>query len=409
MIMTGKTVHTRALCRLAALLAAFALLLAGSTEARADSSYEEYQELVKEIEEQKPFRQLQLYRVDAAGNKLTGICNACAVTTLLNRRLAYDGKTGEDFTIYDVFEACGVIVKAGPIAWKGSEGAETGYVYKGDTGHWSKIRYTNGAGTSYQAVRVDAEDVMAEVEADGSFSNYLIRMLHEHPEGVCIRNHNANHVAVICDYAIIGGMAQFYVKDPVDNYEGRVENARIYYAHGSRSLYRGLDCIVYLKDSRPGPEPQVFPEHVVLSKGTECEHVAQLQTMLNEVLQAGLVPDGDYGPGTEEAVRKYQKQAGLGVDGMCGMATWGALTEAYRSKTEVYRVTWDANGGTAGREASVIRYGMPVHILPPPQREGFRFDGWYTAAADGERVSRRTVITQDVTFYAHWTGLPAGR
>jgi peptidoglycan hydrolase-like protein with peptidoglycan-binding domain len=44
---------------------------------------------------------------------------------------------------------------------------------------------------------------------------------------------------------------------------------------------------------------------------------------------APLVPDGDFGPNTEHAVRKLQQDHGLPVDGVIGARTWSALREAY--------------------------------------------------------------------------------
>ncbi|MGW8703366.1 peptidoglycan-binding domain-containing protein, partial [Streptomyces eurythermus] len=35
--------------------------------------------------------------------------------------------------------------------------------------------------------------------------------------------------------------------------------------------------------------------------------------------------DGDFGSGTQQAVRDYQTSRSLGVDGQVGPATWGAL------------------------------------------------------------------------------------
>src|SRR5699024_9994502 len=50
--------------------------------------------------------------------------------------------------------------------------------------------------------------------------------------------------------------------------------------------------------------------------------------------------DGNFGAGTEAAVRAFQSQAGLAVDGVVGRATWQALFEAWAA------VQSDA-GGTA--------------------------------------------------------------
>ena len=40
--------------------------------------------------------------------------------------------------------------------------------------------------------------------------------------------------------------------------------------------------------------------------------------------------------------------------------------------------------------------------MPEPTRNGYVFDGWYTAATGGRRVTPATIITDNVTFYAHW-------
>jgi N-acetylmuramoyl-L-alanine amidase len=45
-------------------------------------------------------------------------------------------------------------------------------------------------------------------------------------------------------------------------------------------------------------------------------------------LDLGRDPAALYGDGTEQAVRLFQEQRGLRVDGICGPQTWGALVEA---------------------------------------------------------------------------------
>jgi peptidoglycan hydrolase-like protein with peptidoglycan-binding domain len=56
-------------------------------------------------------------------------------------------------------------------------------------------------------------------------------------------------------------------------------------------------------------------ELVLLKQGTHGDAVKKLQTKL------GIGADGQFGPGTEKAVRDYQQKNGLAVDGEAGPAT----------------------------------------------------------------------------------------
>lgn len=73
-------------------------------------------------------------------------------------------------------------------------------------------------------------------------------------------------------------------------------------------------------------------------------------------------------------------------------------------------ITFDACGGTAEftekqleRNADSMTYGA----LPEAWMDGYVFDGWYTEAAGGTRVSRNTAYTAkgNTTLYAHWTAV----
>ena len=67
-----------------------------------------------------------------------------------------------------------------------------------------------------------------------------------------------------------------------------------------------------------------------LRKGSKGEAVKDLQTMLLK-LGYDLGPcgiDGDFGKCTDAAVRKFQKDQGLAVDGICGQNTQAALEKA---------------------------------------------------------------------------------
>ena len=65
----------------------------------------------------------------------------------------------------------------------------------------------------------------------------------------------------------------------------------------------------------------------VLSKGCTGPAVESMQILLDgHGYRCGSSgADGSFGPGTDKAVRAYQKDHGLTVDGSCGPATWRSL------------------------------------------------------------------------------------
>ena len=44
-----------------------------------------------------------------------------------------------------------------------------------------------------------------------------------------------------------------------------------------------------------------------------------------------------------------------------------------------------------------------VITLPKAKRNGYTFDGWYTAKTKGTKVSVNTKVTRNLNLYAHWT------
>ncbi|WP_081664124.1 InlB B-repeat-containing protein [Bifidobacterium sp. AGR2158] len=73
-----------------------------------------------------------------------------------------------------------------------------------------------------------------------------------------------------------------------------------------------------------------------------------------------------------------------------------------RFESTMHTVTFDANGGTAVAAAKV-EHGKTAAAPAAPTRDGYTFDGWYTAKAGGSKYDFSTPVTGDLTLYAHWT------
>lgn len=92
------------------------------------------------------------------------------------------------------------------------------------------------------------------------------------------------------------------------------------------------DCVLrYVagNDIVTTPTPVVVVNVYVqeLREGDKCTAVAAMQGAL---AYAGHDPrwiDGDFGPRTAQALREYQADRGLEVDGICGRDTWAALLQ----------------------------------------------------------------------------------
>ena len=69
------------------------------------------------------------------------------------------------------------------------------------------------------------------------------------------------------------------------------------------------------------------------------------------------------------------------------------------------KLNFDAAGGNITNTSKNITYGGTYGDLESPERDGYTFTGWYTAANGGTQITKDTKVevTSDQTVYAHWT------
>lgn len=97
----------------------------------------------------------------------------------------------------------------------------------------------------------------------------------------------------------------------------------------------GLDANGYMAgEAHPEPPTQgvikmvrVAVDMATLGRGDEHPHVKVLQSLLVPLGGVRSI-DGIFGEKTEAAVKQFQRDQGLGVDGICGRYTWERLFDA---------------------------------------------------------------------------------
>ncbi len=67
-----------------------------------------------------------------------------------------------------------------------------------------------------------------------------------------------------------------------------------------------------------------------------------------------------------------------------------------------YTVSFDEQGGTSVNDITKD-YNSEIGTLPETTKDGYLFDGWYTNATGGEKITSDTKIIGNITYYAHYT------
>ena len=105
------------------------------------------------------------------------------------------------------------------------------------------------------------------------------------------------------------------------------------------SVFDSQGNVVYQKMQEiviptPVPTPAPIPSITVLKKGSKGNEVKELQNKLNALGYNCGKADGIFGAKTETAVKQYQKDTGLIVDGMAGPKTLEALKTAKKPEPQ---------------------------------------------------------------------------
>ena len=72
----------------------------------------------------------------------------------------------------------------------------------------------------------------------------------------------------------------------------------------------------------------------------------------------------------------------------------------------VHKVTFDAGEGKTDAETARPDKDGKLAELPGAARDGYTFEGWFTAAEGGDAVTADTVFDKDTTVFAHWKAYP---
>ena len=100
------------------------------------------------------------------------------------------------------------------------------------------------------------------------------------------------------------------------------------------------------------------------------------------------------------------KDGGTQVTSNTIVATSAGSTLYAHWTANKYTVTFDENGGdTPSKASQSVTYDSTYGTLATVTRTGYTFDGWYTAASGGAKVTSTTKVSTagNHTLYAHWT------
>ena len=132
------------------------------------------------------------------------------------------------------------------------------------------------------------------------------------------------------------------------------------------------------------------PGQPTISPGASGEVVERLQRALRRTPDLGLAVTGSFDSQTETAVKEFQGEVGLAVDGIVGPSTWSALPDGGPMPTlqcgssgEVVRRLQTVLTNGADQQWNTTPQGIDGDFGPHTEASVKAFQTWGGVAADG--------------------------
>ncbi len=107
------------------------------------------------------------------------------------------------------------------------------------------------------------------------------------------------------------------------------------------------------------------------------------------------------GSGTHTFRWTYSKDFCLNYGSDCG---W--VTDYQWTGSSSCTVTFNPTGGTVSETTRSVAKNAAIGQLPSATRNGYTLNGWWTAANGGRQITSTTVVSANITCYAHWISSP---
>ena len=150
---------------------------------------------------------------------------------------------------------------------------------------------------------------------------------------------------------------------------------------------------------------KVYESTITLIPSVYCNQFSGDTGIMHKVLSAQTT-DGLKFVVKYDSAKKMWKPA----EGVKQMAIW-VTCDKHEIDTPVpteFTITFNGNGGTPS-VGSMRTTNQKLTSLPTATHSGrYSFDGWYSAASGGTKITTATVFYENTTVYAHWTYIGGG-